>query len=263
MQTTDIAKNPPKIETIAEGNDLRPTMPAPARMRTLSDSYNQWAVDQKPEHLYSTVEFLRPTIDYKLAAMGVTDNPQMRHQARLMVADAVKKFNPTMGVSLTTWSQQHLQGMNRFKREHQGPLKVPDRAALDAWTIEKATQELEDKLGREADVSELADFTKMSVKRIAAVRKATRPVAASSQMYSEGEDLSDYLGEALSYVYDDSDTLDRKIIEMTTGYGGVTTLPKNQVAARLGVSPAQITRRTERIAQKLQGLEEDLQTTFS
>ncbi len=241
---------------------MLPKMPAMAPMKSLSDAYNQWAVDKKPEHLLATVDYLKPTVDYKLAAMGVADNPLMRHQARLMTAEAVKKYDPKMGVSLTTWTQQHLQGMNRFKRENQGPLKVPDRAALDAWTLEKAQQELEDKLGREPDVTELADFTKMSVKRIANVRKATRPVAASSQMYSEGEDLSDYMGEALTYVYDDSDTIDRKIIELTTGYGGVQALPKNQVAAKLGISPAQVTRRTERIAQKLQTLEDDLKETF-
>lgn len=237
-------------------------MPAPTPMKTLSDAYNQWAIDRRPEHLNATVEFLKPTIDYKLAALGVADNPQMRHQARLMAAEAVKKFDPSMGVVLTTWTQQHLQGMNRFRRENQGPLKVPDRAALDAWTIEKAQQELEDKLGREPDVHELADYTKMPVKRIASVRKATRPVAAQSQMYTEGEDLADYLGEALTYVYDDSDTVDRKIIEMTTGYGGATMLPKNQVAEKLRISPAQVTRRTERIAQKLQMLEADLNETF-
>jgi hypothetical protein len=66
----------------------------------------------------------------------------------------------------------------------------------------------------------------------------------------------------MSYVYDDSDANDRKIIELTTGYGGNQPLPKNQVATRLGISPAQVTRRTERIAQKLQMLEEDLKETF-
>lgn len=263
MQTENAPKTPPKVETVADGDELLPTMPAQRPMKTLDDAYNQWAIDRKPEHLNATVEFLRPTIDYKLAALGSADNPQMRHQARLMVAEAVKKFDPSMGVRLTTWSQQHLQGMNRFKRENQGPVKVPDRAALDAWSIEKANQELEDKLGREPDVHELADFTNMSVKRIAAVRKATRPVAASAQMYSEGEDLSDYLGEALTYIYDDSDAMDRKIIELTTGYGGVQVMPKNQVAERLGISPAQVTRRTERIAQKIQAIEEDLNSTFS
>jgi hypothetical protein len=262
VQTTDAIKSPPKTVTVAEGGELLPVMPAQTPMKSLSDAYNQWAVDGKPEHLHATVGFLKPTIDYKLAAMGVGDNPQMRHQARLVVADAVKKFDPSVGVSLTTWSQQHLQGMNRFKRENQGPVKVPDRAALDAWTLEKARHELEDKLGREPDVHELADFTKISVKRIASVRKATRPVAASSQMYSEGEDFTDYLGEAMSYVYDDSDANDRKIIELTTGYGGNQPLPKNQIATRLGISPAQVTRRTERIAQKLQMMEEDLKETF-
>jgi DNA-directed RNA polymerase specialized sigma subunit len=81
-------------------------------------------------------------------------------------------------------------------------------------------------------------------------------------MYSEGEDFTDYLGEAMSYVYDDSDADDRKIIELTTGYGGNQPIPKNQIATRLGISPAQVTRRTERIANKLQAMELDLKETF-
>ena len=262
MQNAGVNKTPPKIETVADGDDLIPKMPAPTPTKTLSSAYDQWAIDNRPESLFKAVEYLKPTIDYKLAALGVSDNPQMRHQARLMVADAVRKFDPAMGVGLNTWAQQHLQGMNRFKRENQGPLKVPDRAALDAWTIEKSQQELEDKLGREPDVQELADYSKMPVKRIAAVRKATRPIAAAAQMYSEGEDLADNLGEALNYVYEDSDTIDRKIIELTTGYGGVTSIPKNQVAAKLSISPAQVTRRTERISQKIQALENDINNTF-
>jgi DNA-directed RNA polymerase specialized sigma subunit len=237
--------------------------PAPIKPLRADDAYKAWWIDKSPSNLNNVVRALDNTVSYKMSSMGIADNPQMKHQARLFVADAIKKYDPTSGASLHTWAQSHLQSMHRFKRENQGPLKVPDRAALDAWSIEKANRELTDELGYEPDVKQLADKSNISVKRIAAVRKATRPVAAASQMYDEGSTLSDYMGEALEYVYDESDQLDRKIIEMTTGYGGVTMLQKNQIAIKLGISPSQVTRRSERIGVKLQEMDQDITSTYS
>ena len=238
--------------------------PAPAKPLRAEDAYKEWWLDKTPTKLNSVVRALDNTVSYKMSSMGIADNPQMKHQARLFAADAIKKYDPSSGASLHTWAQSHLQSMHRFKRENQGPVKVPDRAALDAWTIEKANRELTDELGYEPDVKQLADKSNISVKRIAAVRKATRPVAAASQMYDEGgATMSDYMGEALEYVYDDADQLDRKIIEMTTGYGGTTMMQKNQIAAKLGISPSQVTRRSERIGQKLQEMDQDITSTYS
>jgi len=189
----------------------------------------------------------------------VGNNPQMRHQARLYAADAVKKFDPASGTKLRTWTQSQLQSLQRYRRENQGPVKVPDRASIDAWAIEKSQRELEDSLGFEPSVLQLADHSGLSVKRIAAVRKITRPVAASAQMYDEGESLPDFLGEALEYVYGDSDPVDRKIIELTTGYGGSPMLSKKDTAERLGISPAQVTRRSERIGVKLAEMDQQIE----
>lgn len=237
--------------------------PAP-KVTGANAAYKEWWLDKTPSKLNGVVRALDNTINYKMVSMGVSDNPQMKHQARLYVADAVKKYDPTSGASLHTWAQSHLQSMHRFKRENQGPVKVPDRAALDAWSIEKANRELTDELGYEPDVKQLADKSNISVKRIAAVRKATRPVAASSQMYDDGGGtMSDYMGEALEYVYGDADQMDRKIIEMTTGYGGCDIMQKNHIAAKLGISPSQVTRRSERIGMKLQSMDHDITNTYS
>ena len=213
--------------------------------------------------MHRLIRSMDKTIGYKLASMGVGDNPQMKHQARLYAADAVRSYDPASGASLNTWTQNQLQNMHRFKRENQGPVKIPDRAAIDAWAIEKASRELEDELGTEPDVRQLADRSGLSVKRIAKVRQITRPVAAASQMYDDGELRQDFLGESLEYVYDESDPVDRRIIEMLTGYGGSPVMQKNEIAAKLGISPSQVTRRAERIGVKIQSMEQDIESTYS
>lgn len=225
--------------------------------------YDLWRTDPTPDNLGKVVKSLDDTIGYKLSSMGVVENPQMRHQARLYAAEAVRKFDPASGASLRTWTQSHLQSLQRFRRENQGPVKIPDRAAIDAWAIERARRELEDELGFDPDVKQLADRSGLSVKRIAAVNKITRPVAATEQMVDEGSTLPDYLGEALEYVYDGADPIDRKIIEMTTGYGGSPVLRKKDAAARLGLSASQVTRRSERIALKLQEMDQQLEEAYA
>jgi GTP-dependent phosphoenolpyruvate carboxykinase len=88
-------------------------------------------------------------------------------------------------------------------------------------------------------------------------------VAAASQMYDEGQEAPDFLGEAMEYVYDESDPIDRKIIEFTTGYGGSPMLSKKEIADRLGISPSQVTRRADRIGMKIQDMDYEIEKTYT
>lgn len=240
-----------------------PTPPPPKKPGTAAAAYTLWQNDPTPDRLHGVIKALEPTISYKMSAMGVADNPQMKHQARLFAAEAVRRYDPAAGVGLTTWTQSQLQSMHRFRRENQGPVKIPDRAALDAWTLEKATRQFADEHGRDPDVRELADASNLSVKRIASVRKATRPIASASQMHTDPAHNVDFMGEALEYLYDDLDYVDRSIVEMSTGYGGASVLAKNRIAEKLGISPSQVTRRTDRISQRLQEMEQRLEDTHA
>lgn len=236
-------------------------IPIPKAVDATPESlYETWRSDPTPDNLGLVVNSLGSTIDYKLSSMGIGNNPQMRHQARLYAAEAVRKFEPASGASLRTWTQSQLQSIHRYRRENQGPVKIPDRAAIDAWAIEKASRELEDELGFEPDVKQLADRSGLSVKRIATVRQITRPVAAAAQMFEEGgsQNAPDFLGEALDYIYDSSDPVDRKIIEHTTGYGGAQAMSKAEIALKLGISPSQVTRRSDKIGLKVQEMEQQI-----
>lgn len=239
-------------------------IPPPTPYEPVADPlYEAWRADPTPDNLNRVVASMDSTIGYKLSSMGVANNPQMKHQARLYAAEAVKKFDPASGATLRTWTQSQLQSLQRFKRENQGPVKIPDRAAIDAWSIERSRRELEDELGFDPDVKQLADRSGLSVKRIAAVAQITRPVAATEQMYDDGGSLPDYLGEALEYVYDGADRIDRKIIEMTTGYGGSPVMSKKDIAEKLGISASQVTRRSDRIGMQLQEMDQQMESAYT
>lgn len=233
-------------------------------MNTGPAAYDTWTADPTPDNLYGVVRELNPAIQSKLAALGVSDDPRMRAQAKLFAAEAVKTYDPRSGASLPTWVQNNLQSMQRFKRMHSGPTTVPDRVALDAWAIEKATRAHLDETGEEPDVVQLADRVKMPISRIEKVRRSTRSVGSDAQAFetAQGEDYA-HQDDALRYIHEESDGVDRKLIEMTTGYGGGPKLAKNEIAQRLKLSPAMVTRRTAVIAEKLAKLESELENTFS
>jgi DNA-directed RNA polymerase specialized sigma subunit len=227
------------------------------------DAYTAWKADPTPSNLNATVRSLDGTINYALYAVGDTENPQLRHQARLFAADAVKSFDPSKGANLPSWVAGQLQSLRRFKRENTGPVKVPERAQLDAWHIEKVRRDYLDRHGVDPDVKQLADASNLSVKRISDVRRSTRPVVAQDAIGDVEQNLVEFTDEALEYVFDESDATDRQIIQMLTGYGGTPMLSKHQIAQQMGVSPSQITRRSDRIARRLQDMELDLKEVVS
>lgn len=227
------------------------------------EAYTAWKADPTPDNLSHAVRAMDSTINYALYATGDTVNPQLKHQARLFAADAIKSYDPAHGAQLHSWVGSQLQSLRRFKRENTGPVKVPERAQLDAWHLEKTRRNYLDEHGIDPDVKQLADASNLSVKRIGDVRKSTRPVVAQEAIQDVEQNAVDFMDEAMEYVYDESDATDRKIIEHLTGYGGSEQLAKHVIAQRMGVSPSQITRRSERIAQKLQQMEQDLKEVVS
>jgi DNA-directed RNA polymerase specialized sigma subunit len=227
------------------------------------EAYTAWKADPTPDNLNAAVRALDGPVNYALYSVNGGDSPQLRHQARLFTADAIKTYDPAKGTQLASWVSGQLQSLRRFKRENTGPVKVPERAQLDAWHLEKTRRNYLDTHGIEPDVKQLADASNISAKRIADVRRSTRPVVAQDAIQDVEQSGADYMDEALEYVYDESDAVDRQIIEHLTGFGGVEQLAKNVIAQRMGVSPSQITRRSDRIASRLQELEQDLREVVS
>lgn len=224
-------------------------------------AFGEWQANQTPHNLQRVVRSLDSVIKYK-AGSGTDANPQMLHQGRLFAAQAIPKYDPSSGVKLSTFVQGHLKSLNRYRRETGGPVKVPERAQLDAWHLEKSRRDFMDRTGQEPDLDELADLSHISKKRIVEVNRITRPVASESQMVGgTSTSMSDHQDEALDYVYGDSDRVDRRIIELITGYGGHPPVSKKDAARILKVSPAQVTRRSERIGRKIQEIHDALDST--
>jgi DNA-directed RNA polymerase specialized sigma subunit len=228
---------------------------------TTDSIFQQYQAERTPERLNAVVDSLSPTINYTLASLRSNGDPLMHTKARVLAAKAIQRFDGSAGASLPTWVSQQLMPLRRFKRQSQAVVRVPERMQLDAMSLMQAENNFRDKYDREPNVGELADFAKMPVRRISAIRSTIRPTPSATAM---GENMSattpDYSQEALDYIYHSADHTDRKILEHKIGYGGAERLTPQETARKLGLSPTQLSRRSARLAIQIQEIEGGLET---
>lgn len=221
------------------------------------DSYDVWRAAKTKSNLFAVVKDLEPTIGSVLASMGGGGNPGLRGKARVVAAKAVQTFDPAAGAALPTWVSQQLRQLSRDIRKSNTDIHVPDGVMMDAYAIHRAESELEDELGREPTVEEVSDRAHLSVKRVADVRRKNRrqssesAATAGDEVAAVGGISIDHYPEAMDYVYRESDTNDRKLMEYTVGYGGAKVLGSKEIMGRLRLTPTQLTRRKARLSMRI------------
>ena len=226
-------------------------------------AYDEYLKTPDKANLSRVVDSLSPTINGVLRSLGSDSDPAVQVKAKVLAAKAIKTYSPDYGAALHTWVSQQLQPLRRFKRTELNPVKVPEGIQLDALHLMQKENEFIEQNNREPDLEELADYSKFPVSRIQKIRTTFKPVAAQGafgeSMTSSMQPQTDFSDESLSYVYKDSDKIDRQIIEMRTGYGGkYTPMQPKEIATQLNLSPVQLARRSAKLAMRVNEIRDSL-----
>lgn len=209
------------------------------------------------------VKTLAPTMQAVLRQMDLAQNPLAVSKAQMLTAKAIKTFDPASGAQLHTWVNQQMQPLRRFKRSQLAPTRVPERIQLDALHLFSAEQDFRDKHNREPDLEEISDFSKLPPRRVSEIRRQFRKVTSESSyvddqggatgMPAMRAETDPLLDEAMHYVYQDCDAVDRRILELKTGFGGKNEpMDHAQIVQKLKLSPAGVSRRAARLGLKIQ-----------
>jgi DNA-directed RNA polymerase specialized sigma subunit len=225
------------------------------------DPYTRWQQTQTPEDLHQVVKTMEPRIAYNLHRYGLGGDPLAAGKAKVYAAKAIKSFDPASGNSLATWVDRNMQQLTRFKRQRATAIHVPERIQLDNYAITRAGVDFEEEFGREPELDELADAAGMKVSRVNQVRGAFKKMTSEAPFEGnlEGSVTPDFLNEAMGIVWDEAEKKDRKILEMKTGFGGKhEPMEAQDVAAALGMSAVELSRRSARLGAKIDELMEHL-----
>lgn len=224
-----------------------------------AEPFGMWQRNPSKFNTTSLLRTIQPDVDKAISAHVGESNPLIRSRAKKMALAAVRNYDPTKA-KLGTHIVNHLQGLKRVARQQSQILPVPERVSLDQSYIDTARKELEDELGREPTIIELADKTYLSPKRIQYVRKFRMPVSEGylSAGSAEGEDSpsspevdSDRTPVWLEFVYSDLGPIDQKIMEWTLGLHGSSKFSNSVIARKLKITPGAVSARKSKIQKML------------
>lgn len=223
-------------------------------------SFTEWQNNPGPQSTGQLLKQLNPVIGRALTsyAGGVSSNPTMKAKAKLMAANALNTYDPMKG-NLKTHLLSQLRGLQRVAASEKNIIKMPEQIAYEYKKLEEAEKELEDDLGRPPNVYELSDYTGLSGKRIAHIRKAKMPISTGA-ILSQGE--GSFMPSAtipgmtssddawIEYVYDELSDYDRTVMDSLLGLHGKRKIPMVVLAQKLRVSPSALSQRLKKIQEK-------------
>jgi DNA-directed RNA polymerase sigma subunit (sigma70/sigma32) len=229
------------------------------------EPYRAYKLNQSPSRRTAMVKAVDPIIQTGMRTFGGGANsPQLKGRARLIAANAVDSYDPGRG-SLRTHLMASLQGLQRYAAQQNQLIHVPERVAQEGAALAAAENELFDQLSRSPSISELADFTGFSPKRIAYVR-STRPAVTEGQISESGQDDEGFGFEPgvmgpdaflhrIQFIYDDLDPVDQVLVEHSVGLNGQQKMSGKQLARKLNLSPGAISQRMARIQAQVDELD--------
>lgn len=205
-----------------------------------------------------TMKALEPTVQKGIDAFG-SGRGDLRTKARLLAAEAVRSYDPSRNskAQLSTYVYSNLQRLQRVAADRSSAVRLPERSRMDAIVIRDAVREYIDKEGYEPDVVTLAELTGISRSRQRLAAAAFKELSEAGLETEKGDTLLQGTPDEAEdpwrdYVYHDLDSKSRKIFEWTTGYGGSKTLPKQEIARRLKITPAAVSSRIQTIVERLE-----------
>lgn len=217
--------------------------------------YAAWQTDPTPENLAKVVNSMDPVINSEIHRYS-GPKPLLRSRAKLLTINAVKTFKPEKGAHLRSWVVTQLQPLSRYGQQLR-PVHASEMAIRQAAELNRIEKEYGDKYGHNPTLQELSDEVGIPVARINKIRKQVKPTVSESTFMEsddeEGKALpgtmgSDVLGTAEEIVYDSLSPRDRAIYDLKTGRHGKAMVSNQEIAKRLGVTPALISQRSQQIA---------------
>lgn len=253
---------PPKLNVPATMSDRWPVGPA-SQDNSVEAAYGRWQQDQNPANLSQVVDAAKPHLSKAVQRHLRTSDPVAMGKAKSLFIASLPRYDAQMS-SLPTFIDRQLQPLIRWQATRQGTLRLPDRMRTESAALSNAEKQLQDENGRAPSTRQLADYTGLSTRRIANLRRAKiNTFTASADMGEVADGTADQFGDMavhndpaaakawINFVRHDLNDIDQFILERTLGLDGNDKLSNKDIAESLRISPGAVSQRKMRIQQLL------------
>ena len=225
----------------------------------INDIALRWQQYKAPKDASALYKYINPVINSAIATYA-GGSKELRVPAYRLAFDAIQSFDPSRGVNIKTHVFNNLKRLNRIQADRSNIIHIPEGVSRDYSIVSKAIATFYDEHNREPNDDELSDITHLSKKRIDKILSRSSVVGESKATTEDGADLvkSKKISDDtyIDYLYSSSDNVDKKIIELTSGYKGRKILQGSEVARRLNITPAAVSLRMNGLRKKMAELRE-------
>jgi DNA-directed RNA polymerase specialized sigma subunit len=200
--------------------------------------WEQWDSSKSSADLEKLVKQLNPLIQSEVnRRAGTLARPVLETQAKVLTVKAIKNFNPSFGVKLSTHVTNQLQKLSRMNYAHQNAARIPEHSMLQYHSFQIAKEDFKTDNGREATTGELADSLKWSERKI----EQFETQFSRAELLESKDSPSDLFvphqhDPRLSYAYFSMSPRQQKIFEYSTGYNGAARMTNSQIMKKLSIT---------------------------
>jgi len=202
--------------------------------------WREWKRTGSSMTLKKLLDRLQPLIYREVGKWGSTVPPAaLESKGRLLTVEALKNYNPNMEAAIGTHVTARLRKLSRYVYPHQNVARLPENKQLMFNTVSVASNNLQDTLGREPTVTELADELKWTPKKVSDFQSAfgRRELVESEGAFMETDDDTSTLTD---FFYHGLPPSDQSLFEDITGYGGKRAMSNTQLRRKYKLTQGQL-----------------------
>lgn len=224
--------------------------------------WHQWNNNgRKPEDLKPLVSQFRGMIRSQAGQyVGRVELPPAAINAEFKrhAVRALTTFDPNKGTALGTWVYNGMKKSKSFIAQHQNVVRISEKRLYNIGDFNNAKSQLSSSYGREPTTHELADHLGWHTDEVVRLEKQQRSDLIGSELAVDPiEFLPSKEHELRAFLPHELDATELFVYEHSTGENGKPRLSGNEIAKRLKVSPATVSRLKTGIARKAKRLMED------
>ncbi len=207
-------------------------------MATDDELYKAWKRSGMPNDMEALVKNLEPLIQAEVnRRAGTLSRDLLVIQGKKLAVEAIKGFNPAVGVKISTHVTNQLQKLSRVNYAHQNAARIPEHSMLQFHSVNIATEDFKADNGREPSTEELADTMGWSMKKLEQFRNQFGRSELLESIDTPGDlFVSETHDPRINYVYTTLTPRQQQIFEYTTGYHGVKRKSNADIMKTLSIT---------------------------
>lgn len=216
--------------------------------------YAKWKTTQSNDDLMKIVRELEPTIRQAVQKWnsGSMSDAQLNIKAKLLTIEAIKSWDKSRGVKLSTYVTNYLKKLSRDVYKS-NIIYLPEQQVLDYQTLSKVKSELESELNSPATLGDISSRLGWGEKKILNLEKNFKSDYNDSILNTKNYfNVSHVEEDDLLYAYRNLTDEEQNLFTMKTGWPtGKKAMGIVEIAKNRGVSVGYLSKKYKEIGEKI------------